>query len=550
MASTVDRGLTRRWLIEYPRAVPVAIFLLVMSITLLSVFAIERGARLKEQANMRETARAVASALERRGATASSYLRAGAALFSTAGEVQPDIFTRFVSELRMDSDYRGVEGLGWAQAVNAADAAEFERDRLSGAPGEVKIRPAPTNARAILFPVTYLLPDTPRNRRALGYDMYSEAVRREAMDSSVLSGRPTASGMVVLQQEGRRKAPGFLIYMPVMMSAGGGERLAGFIYSPFNAKDFLESALILENQGDKGVRLYDDHLSDGGTLIAELPPERLTGMTITRPVQVANRTMMLEVESSRGSALSQMSMLTLIFGLMVASLLMLIARLLTQQAVEDQSSLRWLAEQNSIRNTLTRELNHRVKNTLANVLSIIALTRRRATRLDDFADTLDGRIRALSATHDLLTQSEWGETPISDLVRAELAPYVQGDSAAVTSSGPDVELAPNDALSLGLALHELSTNAAKYGALSVPDGRVSIDWQLVADNLVELSWVETGGPQVADTPNRGFGMDLIQKILAHELKHPVDLQFDPRGVRCRLRVPVRLANDFQIRARG
>ena len=135
------------------------------------------------------------------------------------------------------------------------------------------------------------------------------------------------------------------------------------------------------------------------------------------------------------------------------------------RGTEDEISLRNFQEQASIRNSLTRELNHRVKNTLANVLSIIALTRRRSTSLDDFADGLDGRIRALSATHDLLTQSDWGATLVRAVVQAELRPYAHDADHAVEMQGPDVQLAPNDALSLGLAMHELATNASKYGAL-------------------------------------------------------------------------------------
>lgn len=137
--------------------------------------------------------------------------------------------------------------------------------------------------------------------------------------------------------------------------------------------------------------------------------------------------------------------------------------MLTWQALEDETSLRWFEEQASIRNSLTRELNHRVKNTLASVLSIIALTRRRATNLGEFAHGLDGRIRALSATHDLLTRSDWGTTPVRAVVEAELLPYADASDHEVDIAGPDVELAPNDALSLGLAMHELATNAAKYG---------------------------------------------------------------------------------------
>ncbi|MEE4289177.1 MAG: sensor histidine kinase, partial [Erythrobacter sp.] len=125
-----------------------------------------------------------------------------------------------------------------------------------------------------------------------------------------------------------------------------------------------------------------------------------------------------------------------------------------------------------------------------------------------------------------------------------------GGDYFVNVDGPPVQLAPNDALSFGLAIHELATNAAKYGALSVPDGRVSIYWKLVEDHLAEVEWRESGGPEVNPQRTRGFGTDLIEKIVAHELRHPVTLAFEREGVRCVMRVPVRRRGDFQIREDG
>jgi len=538
---------TRRWLASYPRATPLAIFLLIAAITALSVFAIERGEHRREEARLSETAKAISSAIERRGNTASSYLRAGAALFGTVKTVPSNLFRRFVSELRLDADYRGAEGIGWAEAISPSDLAAYEQRVAAEVPGTDHVRPRPKGARGQLTPVTYLLPDTERNRRALGFDMYSEPVRRAAMDEAERAVRPTASGRVQLVQEAGSQSPGFLIYMPVFDQVSEARRLKGFLYSPFNARDFLASALQLETRNGMGVRLYDGAV-DGTNLLAEIAPAERTGRTTVERVMIANRPMLLQVESSRGPLLSMLSMLTLLFGLLVASLLMVVARLLTQQAIEDQASLEWLEEQNSIRDTLTRELNHRVKNTLANVLSIVSLTRRRAHNLDEFAEGLDGRIRALSATHDLLTQSDWGTTPIGAVIGAELAPYARAEGS-LQLAGPTVELAPNDALSLGLAIHELATNAAKYGALSTAEGKVRITWALERDDLASVRWVESGGPPVASERPRGFGTDLIEKIVAHELRHPVDLNFLPGGVSCTLWVPVRMRSEFEIRTR-
>jgi two-component sensor histidine kinase len=323
--------------------------------------------------------------------------------------------------------------------------------------------------------------------------------------------------------------------------------LKGYIYSPFNAQDFLAAALELERPGPVGIRLYDKEKTEEN-LIARISQEGNVGATHSMPVTVANHRWVLEVAAPPAETLSGLSMLTLIFGLLVASLLMLLVRMLTQQANEDEAALVWFAEQASIRNSLTRELNHRVKNTLANVLSIIALTRRRAKDLNEFADGLDGRIRALSATHDLLTQSDWGTTPIRSVVDAELAPYVQTEDHRIEITGPDIQLAPNDALSLGLAIHELATNAAKYGALTRPGGHVTIEWHKISPKLVRLEWRERGGPPVKEKRTRGFGTDLIEKIVANELNSPVELQFAPEGVNCVLTIPVREPTAFSMRA--
>jgi two-component sensor histidine kinase/CHASE1-domain containing sensor protein len=541
------RGRTKRWLVRYPRAMPVAIFILISAITILSVFAIERGEDSRAAAQLRSKATSVAAALERRASASNAYLRAGAALLATLDEIQPSRFRRFVSELRLDASYRGAEGIGWAPVVYPDEIEAFEALVAHEAPGRVRLHPRPDGSQPYAVPVGLLEPDTERNRRAIGFDMFSEPVRRTAMIEAERTARPTASGRAVLRQEGERGAPGFLIYMPVFEATPAGRRLKGYIYSPFTAPDFLEAALERQDVAGYDVALYDGPPLPEN-LLARVRAGGGDGSVALERVPVGAGPWTLEVVASSTRGLSGLSMATIVFGILVASLLMLLLRVLTQQAIEDEASLRWLEEQASIRNSLTRELNHRVKNTLANVLSIIALTRRRATSLEEFADGLDGRIRALSATHDLLTQSDWGTTPIRKVVEAELVPYAQAGEHEVELEGPDIELAPNDALSLGLAVHELATNAAKYGALSRSGGKVSVRWRLVSEALVRIEWQESGGPPVPQDRGRGFGTDLIERIVAQELKTPVELTFDPAGVRCVLTIPVRRPSTFAMRA--
>ncbi len=546
------------WLLRFPRALPAALFLFITAITSATVYGIERTADQQDRAELREYAGSIAAALDRRGNSFSSYLRAGAALFSTIEEVDPQTFRQFVAELRLDQNYRGAEGIGWAAVLESGEEEAFLQKVRVNQPAFPAIRSASAQTNAStnasidsrIAPVTYFSPDTSRNRRALGFDMYSEPARAAAMDEAKRVVMPIASGKIVLAQEGAGEAPGFVIFMPVYKpvpgSAAQARELAGFVFSAFDASKFLDAAIEGAPPTQLGVRLYD-----GPPQNANLVVSRSLGSAGTdkfeQPVRIANRDFMLVVDSSGSGSLGALSMVTLVAGLSLASLLMLILRLLAAQAIEDRARLAFYEEQHSIRISLTRELNHRVKNALANVLSILSLTRRRATGLDDFAESLEGRVRALSATHDLLAETEWGTVPITSVIEAETSHFSETDSAKFLIDGPAVQLAPNDALSFGLAIHELATNAAKYGALSVPGGTVSVTWRLDADDLAVVEWAEAGGPTVSETRKRGFGTELIEKIVAHELKNRVDLQFPPSGVRCTMGVPVRMRGEFRIR---
>lgn len=555
------KKLTPRWYERFPRGVPVGIFALTMAVTVLSVFAIERAEYQRKSAQIDRVAQEVASGIERQSNVNIAYLRSSAALFATQQLVEAPLFRTFVRQLHLDGRFVGSDGIGWAMKVRRADVPVVEAIMRSGGVNGFTVTSspdasAPGKGQSSVVPIMFVEPQTEGNRRAIGFDMFSEGVRRAAMLKAERSGQPTATGRVELQFEGEADGqPGFIIYMPVFALGqdGPGRNLRGYVYSPFNAHRFLQSAVDAERLEGTVVRLFDQGPTVQGKpaviLMAQTAANQASNRKVQRQIEIAAHKFVLEVEASASPMLSNISALTLLFGLLVATLLLVLARLLTQQAIEDRIALSWFEQQSSIRNSLTRELNHRVKNTLANVLSIISLTRRRSHSVPEFADSLEGRIRALSATHDLLTQSDWGTTPVAAVVQAELAPYAQDEQRHLEIGGPDVELAPNDALSLGLAIHELATNAAKYGALSVESGSVKISWEMAGEDVARIEWAERGGPPINPDSRRkrGFGTELIEKIVAHELRHPVDLKFEPEGVRCSLLIPVRRRTDFAIR---
>jgi PAS domain S-box-containing protein len=189
---------------------------------------------------------------------------------------------------------------------------------------------------------------------------------------------------------------------------------------------------------------------------------------------------------------------------------------------------------------LTAELDHRIKNVLARVAVVAKQTREGSSTMDQFVWALEGRIQSMAAAHSLLSLSRWHGVGLADLVRDQLAPYATGANAIV--SGPNIMLSVAATQALAMVLHELVTNAAKYGALSTPNGRVSVSWEQSSGNgageTVTISWREIGGAPVVSPSRFGFGTNLIRELIPHELGGSVELAFGPQGVNCVIEVPM------------
>lgn len=194
---------------------------------------------------------------------------------------------------------------------------------------------------------------------------------------------------------------------------------------------------------------------------------------------------------------------------------------------------------------LLNELNHRVKNTLASVQSIARQSLINAGDVHAFRDTFESRLMALSQTHNLLTAEHWRSASLVDILSAELRPHAGGRKGGgkrfTLQAERDVRLSPKAAVALGMAFHELATNALKYGALSCPNGRVAIRISLEgreSDRRLLINWVELGGPAVVQPTRRGFGSRLLERGLASELAGMVRLDYHPSGFSCHMELPL------------
>ncbi|MFS0737512.1 HWE histidine kinase domain-containing protein [Sphingomonas sp. 1P06PA] len=184
---------------------------------------------------------------------------------------------------------------------------------------------------------------------------------------------------------------------------------------------------------------------------------------------------------------------------------------------------------------LINELNHRVKNTLALVQGLALQSFRGDRDRTESQAAFQARLATLAAAHDLLTRERWEGATLGQLVRDATRAHVE-EGERLVIDGPEVLLNPRAAISLVLALHELGTNAAKYGALSVPSGQVSIDWAVV-DGRLRIDWRETGGPRVSAPERRGFGLRMIERALGTDLNGTVSVAFDPGGLHCTIDAP-------------
>ena len=180
--------------------------------------------------------------------------------------------------------------------------------------------------------------------------------------------------------------------------------------------------------------------------------------------------------------------------------------------------------------TLAHEVEHRAKNLLATVQAIVHLSQ--SDTASGLKEVIDGRIRALANAHALFEQSHWAGADLRKLITEELSPYSKNLDEHLSIEGPDLSLDPSVAQMIAIAIHELATNAAKYGALSAADGRVAVAWSRVSDDRLILHWTETAGPPVKPPAHQGFGTGVIERVVRDQLKGEIRHQWRPEGLVC------------------
>lgn len=194
--------------------------------------------------------------------------------------------------------------------------------------------------------------------------------------------------------------------------------------------------------------------------------------------------------------------------------------------VQDITAVKALENQ---RAELTNELSHRIKNSLAVVQAIVSQTLKQVSSIEEGREAITGRVAALARAQDILTSTSWAEADIRQIVEAALEP-LRDNGARFVLNGPPMKLTAQQSLGMSLAIHELATNATKYGALSTEGGTVAIDWRLTKDMSFEFRWIESGGPPVKEPKRSGFGSRMIERVVAPYFNGKASLSYPPAGL--------------------
>ena len=499
-----------------------------------------------------------------------SILRSGAGLFIVKPDVSREEWHSFVTKQNLSDTFPGLQGLGYSKVVRPADLAnhvaqERHKSRLD-------YRVWPEGPRDLYTAIVFLEPESDRNLAAIGFDMFSESVRREAMEASWRTGEPHVSRRVTLVQEkGDQHQPGILAYMPIYgsdlatsPSATMADRVKGFVYAAFRMNDlfnFSVAKLVPKALENASVTILDSPAQKGAAVLFQSEKQPLKSrFTLTQDIKVSGEEWRLKFRSTpqfEASIGIWQPALVGLSGSLISFLVSAIAATLAvsrDRAVEAQHALaeevsqrKWAQEQEQIAN---RELVHRVKNMMAVVASIASQTARYTPDPEKFNVVFRERLSALGRVHDMLRPNPAFHPDLALTLKEVLKPYAAQNSSVLETEGPAIEIPQNAAVMLSLVVNELATNATKHGAWSTPSGKVRLSWRVTshqidsgegAPNMATLVWSEKGGPAVRSPDRKGFGSNVLKFAIERGLRGKFEALYPPEGFRCELQFPLETA---------
>ena len=533
----------------FPIVAFIAVALISMTMAGFAYFATQEAARIKFEA----TADDALNRIESRIDLHLSLLRSTQALFDARnGEISRSEFEAFFSALDVDSNFAGLRGIGYLRLAKAGDEAAVERDMLRdrGVPHAVY----PDSSQSWRTPIVLFEPLDPSNESTIGYDMFTEPVRREAIEKAMTDDAQHASGLVQLGQGtgAAQTFTGFLVFVRLNVETApdginaSRSSTSGFLYAAFRARDLFQTALSRTPLLPVNTEVYDGKVDADNLLFqSETPPVASFGdrLLVTRKIIVAGRpwTVLFRPTSAFSQPSSRAIPVMLgLFGLLLAGAIALVARY-QERAYDAKSLLHETTEKSLLeKDLMLQEMKHRIKNSITRVLAIARQTAAHATDVKEFSSSFSARLQAMAASQDMLTRSRWQKADLGDLLRIELGQVFGKELPDGILSGPQVLLDETTTQALGLTFHELATNALKYGEAGNSVGALKVDWSFEgrgADRMLVLNWREAGQKQLEAPAKTGFGTKLIDLNVTRELRGTISRDFRADGLTVEIRIP-------------
>ena len=377
----------------------------------------------------------------------------------------------------------------------------------------------------------------------IGYDMFSDPLRREAILASIETGEPRATGRVLLgQQAGSETAPGFLLFSTVEPPGAPKGQSLGTVFAAFRTHELLKSALDKFPALPVHADVFDGANDSANLLFRSDIAAADMDFTATRQLLVAGRPWTVEfrptADFTRPSSPAIPVILGL-FGLLLAAAIALLQRY-QARAYEAASTLQENAEKSLLeKDLMLQEMKHRIKNSITRVLAIARQTATGAKDIGEFSESFSARLQAMAASQDMLTRSRWQKADLDELLRIELAQVFGKELPDGMLNGPKVLLSETMTQALGLTFHELATNALKYGEVGNSSDALRVEWQVQNQgSMLSLSWRETSSAAVTPPERLGFGTKLIDMNITRELKGTIRRDYRADGLHIDIEIPL------------
>jgi CHASE1-domain containing sensor protein len=532
----------------------VAVFLVVALGSLVTAWlayvGVQDAARLKFEATADDALNRIEGNLDLN----LSLLTSTRAFFRSRG---PDMsrvqFRQFFEALNVGRNYPGLRGIGYLRMIPTGKEQDAERDIVKAQGIERGIYPA-TN-QEWRTPVILFEPIEDNDLAVIGYDMFTDPVRRAAIDAALKNGEQRASARVTFGQAtgNDRTYPGILVFAPLSDAPLAGEATdppgspIGVLYAAFRVENLFNAALGKAPLLPVNMEIYDGTIDPSALLFrSETRPDSSLGdmLTAVREMKVAGRTWFFEFRPTSAFTAPTSAagpILIGIGGMLLAIAVALVVRL-QNRAVETEAALRMTSEKAlTERELILQEMKHRIKNSIARMLAIARQTAANSSSMEEFTNSFGARLQAMAASQDMLTRSQWQKADLGSLLRTELEQVFGQNIDKVLLSGPPVELNENTTQALGLTFHELATNALKYGEAASERGALSVEWSVSREGgrrSLALKWRETSPSGIAAPSRTGFGTRLIDMNITRELSGRISRRFGDHELTIEIEIPL------------